>query len=94
MLKAFSHDQPDNASRCVRLGVARMLQRDQVSAAKLASGLERLLADPQVAQQAKVISQRVKKESGAASAAVEIDRMLGAVARSPLAPVRIHRKKR
>jgi len=90
----FSHDQPDNADRCVRLGVARMLRRERVNAGTLAAELERLLADKQVAQQAKAVSQRVKKESGAAGAAVEIERLLGAVTRSPLAPVRIHRKKR
>jgi len=74
--------------------VARTLQRDRVSAATLAAELERLLADQQVSQRAKAISQRMKNESGAAGVAVEIDRMLGAVTRSPLAPVRIHRKKR
>jgi len=90
----FSHDQPDNARRCVRLGVARMLDRNRVNAGTLAAELEQLLADKQAAKVAKEVGQRMKKESGAAGAAVEIERLLGAVTRSPLAPVRIHRKKR
>ena len=90
----FSHDQPDNANRCKRLGVARVLKRERVNAATLATELELLLADKSAAQKAKEVGQRMKKESGAVAAVGEIERLLAAATRSPLAPVRIHRKKR
>ena len=90
----FSHDQPDNASRCVRLGVARTLRRDRVTAATLATELGALLADTKVAAQAQAVAKRMKKETGAVGAAVEIERLLAASSRSPLTPVRIMRRKR
>jgi UDP:flavonoid glycosyltransferase YjiC (YdhE family) len=90
----FSHDQPDNAGRCVRLGVARTLPRERVSAATLAAELEGLLADRAVALRAQEVGARVRKENGAARGAAEIERMVAAAERAPVAPVRMLRKKR
>jgi UDP:flavonoid glycosyltransferase YjiC (YdhE family) len=90
----FSHDQPDNASRCVRLGVARMLRRDRVTGATLAQELEVLLADAAAAKRAQEVAKRMKKEPGAAGAAAEIERLLAAAVRAPITPFRVVRKKR
>src|SRR5438045_7977620 len=38
----FSHDQPDNAQRCARLGIARTLARSRVSAPAFERELSRL----------------------------------------------------
>jgi UDP:flavonoid glycosyltransferase YjiC (YdhE family) len=72
----FSHDQPDNADRLRRLGVARVLRRSQVSAAALARELEQLLADEAAARRAAEVAARMKLEPGAAGAADAIERLL------------------
>src|SRR5215213_3523824 len=41
----YSHDQPDNAARCERLGVAKIISRDGYNAANAAAKLRELLAD-------------------------------------------------
>ena len=73
----FSHDQPDNASRCERLGIASVVPRRQVSAARLAAALGRVLDDPAVTQRAAAIGARTRAEYGAATAADAIERVLG-----------------
>jgi UDP:flavonoid glycosyltransferase YjiC (YdhE family) len=42
----YAFDQPDNASRLRRLGVAEILPRNSISARNLAAKLERLLKTP------------------------------------------------
>ena len=72
----FSHDQPDNAERLRRLGVARVLPRPRVSAAAFASELSVLLADEPLARRAQELSRRMRDEPGAAGAADAIERLL------------------
>jgi MGT family glycosyltransferase len=79
----FSHDQPDNADRLRRLGVARVLRRAHVGAAALASELESLLADRALALRAAEVAERIKLEPGAAGAADAIERVLAAGASAP-----------
>ena len=69
----FSHDQPDNAARCERLGVARVVPRRSVSAARLASALRALLDDRGVATRAAEIGAAVCREDGARTAADAIE---------------------
>jgi rhamnosyltransferase subunit B len=76
----FSHDQPDNAGRCVRLGIARSLSRTQVSGAALAREISALLADPAAATRAREVSARMRREPGAAGAAEAIERVLARTA--------------
>src|SRR6185436_6166855 len=40
----FAHDQPDNAARVIRLGVARQIDRQQYRAKKVAAELRKLLS--------------------------------------------------
>jgi len=78
----FSHDQPDNADRLRRIGVARVLRRSQVSAAALARELQALLADESLARRAAEVAARMKLEPGAAGAADAIERLLASSAAS------------
>lgn len=48
----FANDQPDNAARLVRLGVAQMLQPGRISERKMAEVLQRLSNDPVFARHA------------------------------------------
>ena len=72
----FSHDQPDNADRLRRHGVARVLPRTQVSAEAFARELATLLADEPLAARALARAARVKLEPGAAGAADAIEALL------------------
>ena len=72
----FSHDQPDNADRLRRHGVARVLERSRVSAAAFTSELQALLADEPLAARAQAMAARMKQEPGAAGAADAIEALL------------------
>jgi UDP:flavonoid glycosyltransferase YjiC (YdhE family) len=76
LIVPWSHDQPDNASRCRALGIARTLPRTQVSAAAFQRELSALLADGAMAQRAKDVALRMKQEPGAAGAADAIEALL------------------
>ena len=45
LIMPYSHDQPDNAARCERLGAARTVSRDKYKAETAAKELRELLAD-------------------------------------------------
>lgn len=69
----FSHDQPDNAARVTRLGVARTLARHRYKAARVARELRELLENPSYAQRAAAVGARVRSENGARAAADAIE---------------------
>jgi UDP:flavonoid glycosyltransferase YjiC (YdhE family) len=67
-----AHDQPDNAARVVRLGVARTVLPRQYRGARVAKELERLLSNTSVATRAAEVAESVVSEGGAAAAAAAI----------------------
>ncbi|MEI6861034.1 MAG: glycosyltransferase [Verrucomicrobiota bacterium] len=64
----FAHDQPDNAARVTRLGVARTLARSRYRASRVARELALLLGDPAVALRAAAAGERIRAEHGVVSA--------------------------
>ena len=64
----FAHDQPDNAARIERLGVARTIARDGYKAQRVAMELKELLGNPSYSGCAREVGSRVRSESGAALA--------------------------
>ena len=72
----FSHDQPDNAQRCVRLGIARSLPRTRATAAAFARELSALLANTHATTNARDVAARMRLEPGAAGAAEAIESVL------------------
>jgi rhamnosyltransferase subunit B len=72
----FSHDQPDNAARATRLGVATVIGRRQYSAATAADALRTLLDDPSYATRAAAIAVRLAHEDGASGAADVVEQAL------------------
>ena len=70
------HDQPDNAYRVTKLGVARTLYPRRYRAARVARELEQLLRDGYAARVASVAS-AVRAEGGAAAAAEALERLVG-----------------
>jgi UDP:flavonoid glycosyltransferase YjiC (YdhE family) len=72
----FSHDQPDNAARLVRLGVARTINRNRYRAATVAAELERLFDEPSYAEKAARAGEHIRRETGLATACDAIERLL------------------
>jgi rhamnosyltransferase subunit B len=76
LIVPFSHDQPDNAARCVWLGVARVVPRRCAWAARLARELRALLGDPEARRRAEQVGDRVRTENGAKVAVDAIEALL------------------
>ena len=74
VVPAFAADQPDNAVRAVRLGVARTLSMSGYTADAATASLRALLNSPQYAESASSIGERVRQEHGAACAADLLER--------------------
>jgi UDP:flavonoid glycosyltransferase YjiC (YdhE family) len=57
-------DQPDNAERAARLGIARTIPRHHYTPARAAAELHRLLDDPAYARRASEVGVQVQQEDG------------------------------
>jgi rhamnosyltransferase subunit B len=73
----YGHDQPDNAMRVSKLGIAETIGRRQYTAKAVASALERLIGNSGVHVRASRIGGIVSEEDGAQTAADAIDRVFG-----------------
>jgi UDP:flavonoid glycosyltransferase YjiC (YdhE family) len=76
LVMPYSHDQPDNAARAVRRGIARTIDRTKYRADRVASELKLLLDEPLYAARAANVGARVREENGAGAAADALERML------------------
>ena len=72
----FSHDQPDNAARCRRLGVAEVITREIYQAETAAETLRKILGTPAYAEKARAISKIVAAEKGTEHACDAIEAAL------------------
>ena len=75
LVMPYGVDQPDNAARAVRLGVARTVSRRQYRANRVARELDLLLGKSYVAA-AQQVGRAIRKETGAATACDAIERLL------------------
>jgi UDP:flavonoid glycosyltransferase YjiC (YdhE family) len=66
-------DQPDNADRATRLGIARTIARNRYDAHRVADELKLLLEDPTFAQRASQIATKVRQEDGVSAACDAIE---------------------
>jgi UDP:flavonoid glycosyltransferase YjiC (YdhE family) len=64
----FSHDQPDNAMRAERLGVARALARKDYRAERAASALKELLERQEYSATASKVAEAISTEDGVGAA--------------------------
>jgi len=76
LIVPFSHDQPDNGARMVRLGVAKVIGRRHYSAATAAGALRGLLDDPAYRERSAAAAAQIQRENGAAEASEMIERLL------------------
>jgi rhamnosyltransferase subunit B len=76
LVMPWAWDQPDNAERAARLGIARTISRRRYTPARVAADLHRLLSDPRYTQQASEIGAQVRQEDGARVACDAIEGLL------------------
>ena len=69
-------DQPDNAERAARLGIARTISRRRYTPARVAAELHRLLNDPRYTQRASMVGAQVRQEDGARVACEALSELL------------------
>jgi rhamnosyltransferase subunit B len=69
----FAFDQPDNAARLQRLGLARMIPRKHYTAQRAYSELKLLLTDPAYATSASEVGHKIAEENGVRSACDAIE---------------------
>jgi UDP:flavonoid glycosyltransferase YjiC (YdhE family) len=72
----YSHDQPDNAARCRRAGVAEIIDRDEETAETAAEKLKVILSDESYRTNALEAARIVKAENGTVTACDAIEAVL------------------
>jgi UDP:flavonoid glycosyltransferase YjiC (YdhE family) len=68
LIMPYSHDQPDNARRMKRLGVARAIQRSSYKPWRVARAIRAMLAEPEYEQKAQIAARQIEKEDGVKTA--------------------------
>ncbi len=76
LIMPYSHDQPDNAARCERIGVARTVSREKYTAETAARELREILSDLSYKEKAVETSKIVKAEHGTKMACDAIEDIL------------------
>jgi rhamnosyltransferase subunit B len=79
----YSHDQPDNARRCVGLGVARTVPRGAYRAGRVRVELEGLMTDGAYRVAAQRVAAAMAKEDGVAAACEGLQRAAASAAHTP-----------
>jgi hypothetical protein len=76
LIMPYSHDQPDNAARCERIGTARVISRENYSGETAAKELRVLLGDENYKQNAVEVGKIVCAEHGTKIACDAIEAVL------------------
>jgi UDP:flavonoid glycosyltransferase YjiC (YdhE family) len=64
LIMPYSHDQPDNARRMRRLGVAQVIQRSSYKPWRVARRLRAMLAEPGYARKTETVARDIAQEDG------------------------------
>jgi UDP:flavonoid glycosyltransferase YjiC (YdhE family) len=72
----YSHDQPDNAARCERIGVAETISRDSYTAENAAKILRKILSDSSYKANAEETGKVVRAERGTQIACDAVEEIL------------------
>jgi UDP:flavonoid glycosyltransferase YjiC (YdhE family) len=84
LVMPYSHDQPDNARRMRRLGVAGVIRRPDYTAERAARRIRRILRHARFATRAAEVGEQLRRENGLAHACDALETL----ARQPLLPDR------
>jgi len=72
----FAHDQPDNAVRVARLGIARWVERRRFSVERGVAELRRVLEEPAYAERARAVGEQVRADDGVGVACDRIEALV------------------
>jgi MGT family glycosyltransferase len=75
LIMPYSHDQPDNARRMRRMGVARVIQRSQYGPSSVARKVRAMLAEPEFEERSQQAAEEVARENGVKSACDALERL-------------------
>ena len=75
LIMPYSHDQPDNARRMKRLGVAKVIQKASYTPKKVTRKLRKMLDEPKLAQTAAAIAQQLRHEDGVKTACDALEQL-------------------
>src|SRR6516162_5176684 len=76
LVMPYAHDQPDNAGRVTRLGIARTIARHRYTPARAAAELRHLLDNPAYSQRASTVGEKVRQEDGVRAACEALEGLL------------------
>ena len=79
LVMPYAHDQPDNAERVRRLGIARTVPRNLYDADRAVHELNTLLSDPGYSERATWVGERVQQEDGVVAACDALESLLDTV---------------
>jgi rhamnosyltransferase subunit B len=82
LIMPYGHDQPDNAARCRRAGVAEIITRSDYNARSASDMLRKILSEPKYAANAKTAAAIVQAEGGTDAACDAIESVLSKVGRT------------
>ncbi|MGC2615317.1 MAG: glycosyltransferase, partial [Terracidiphilus sp.] len=68
LIMPYSHDQPDNARRMKRLGVAKVIQKAGYTPKKVTRKIRKMLDDPSLAEKARAVAEQLRGEDGVKTA--------------------------
>ena len=75
LIMPYSHDQPDNARRMRRLGVAQALERSSYKPWRVARRLRTMLAEPEYEQKAQSAARDLSREDGVKTACDSLEEL-------------------
>ena len=78
LIMPYSHDQPDNGRRMLRLQVAQVLQRDNYTPLRVARVLQSMLEEPAFARRATEVAEQLALEHGTGAACNALEALLRA----------------
>jgi UDP:flavonoid glycosyltransferase YjiC (YdhE family) len=78
LVMPYGHDQPDNAVRVARLGIARTIARRHYTPARAAAELRPLLDKPVYGQRAAAVGKALQQEDGVRAACDALEGLLRA----------------
>jgi UDP:flavonoid glycosyltransferase YjiC (YdhE family) len=76
LVMPYAHDQPDNAGRVRRLGIARTIARHSYTPARAAAELRHLLGKPVYGQRAAEVGAEIRREDGGRAACDALEGLL------------------
>ncbi len=75
LIMPFSHDQPDNGRRMLRLKVARVIQRGNYTPFRVARRVKAMVANPLLAKRAESVARRLSHENGVRTACDALEKL-------------------